>query len=89
MNKTILSMSLLIAFLIGCVTTQMASQFVVPPVKAGTNPQKWEYKCFNERSSYNIKEIEDKSNQLGKSGWEMVSAGSGEYPAICFKGALP
>ena len=99
MNKTILTMSLLITFLLGCVTTQIAMQsernFIVPPVKAGTNPQRWEYKCFHEHQS-NAATIEVKSNRLGLKGWDMVSIGGagggmldGHHVSICFKRALP
>jgi hypothetical protein len=46
----------LVAFVFGCVTEAL----VVSPVRAGTNPTRWEYKCL-----VNEFEAEMQANQLG------------------------
>jgi hypothetical protein len=44
-KNTIVTVSLvLVAFVFGCVTESL----VVPPVRAGTNPTRWKYKCIEE-----------------------------------------
>jgi hypothetical protein len=54
-------------FLIGCAVGGAASQLVVPPVRAGTNPTRWEYFVLQDPEK-----ILSQSNQLGAKGWEMV-----------------
>src|SRR5690348_6309430 len=34
-----------IVFIVGCATGGVAAQLVVPPVRAGTSPTRWEYQC--------------------------------------------
>lgn len=95
MRRIVLALSLTVAFLVGCLTATVATQLVVPPIKAGTNPQKWEYTCISNKQKGNI--IQN-SNELGNQGWEMVAAsgslenGSGlakAYLLYCFKRPLP
>jgi hypothetical protein len=81
MNKKIV-LGLLGAFLFGCVASQMTA-FVVPPARAGTAPQRWEYVCNAGRSPENITAM---ANAYGQEGWEM-SGGAG--PVLCFKRPLP
>ena len=82
-------MSLLIAFLIGCVTTQMASQYVVPPIKAEATTQKLEFHCelFSHGSIFaSTNEINKELNKLAKGGWEpALSAGGDTRTFWCFK----
>ena len=83
------SVSLGIVFLVGCAVGGAASHVVAPPVRAGTNPERWEHYCF--KGSSGISQTADK---LGAEGWEMVAgAGAGAGDGImkemvfvfCFK----
>lgn len=82
---TVLSLSG--AFILGCA----AAAFVVPPARAGMNPQKWEYKCFEEG---NEEKLNQKANEMGAQGWEMSSAAGAARTAThlellwCFKRPL-
>ena len=85
-----------ITFVIGCATGSIASQIVVPPVRAGTHPTRWEYACRKVSDQLSVT-----MSELGEEGWELVSAfpsyldhkfgGSLEAEAItfCSKRALP
>ncbi|HEY5944010.1 MAG TPA: hypothetical protein VIV40_00890 [Kofleriaceae bacterium] len=92
--------TLAIIFIIGCATGGVASQLAVPPVRAGTNPTRWEYSCVASQTG----KINEGLNQMGAQGWELVSGfvtrfegvsggglnnqGADSY-AFCFKRALP
>jgi hypothetical protein len=81
-KNTIATVSLaLVAFVFGCVTEAL----VVPPVRAGTNPTRWEYKCIDEGPG----EIEAAANKLGTQGWEISSVGGTDHHRWCFKRPLP
>ncbi len=83
MRNLILGLALSVAFIVGCLVRSL----VVPPVRAGTNPPKWEYKCFRENGAA---DIEKKSNRLGAAGFELVGAAGAHYhPYWCFKRRLP
>jgi len=58
-----------IVFLIGCATGGVASQLVVPPARAGTNPTRWEYLCSMQEEGNMTAEL----NHEGAQGWELVS----------------
>jgi hypothetical protein len=79
-KNTIATISLaLVAFVFGCVTEAL----VVPPVRAGTNPTRWEYKCFDALNP------EENANKLGAQGWELAAAEGGASGTWCFKRPLP
>jgi len=59
MNKLTIALSLICALLLGCV----ASRFLVPKVRAGTNPTKWEYFCDGAPIS---PDVQDMANKLGQ-----------------------
>ncbi len=84
MRNLILGLFLSVAFVVGCLVRPV----VVPPVRAGTNPPKWEYKCFREN---NDGSLEAKANRLGKAGFELsATARHGDgFNAWCFKRRLP
>jgi hypothetical protein len=52
-----------VGFAFGCVTEAL----VVPPVRAGTNPQRWELKCIDPLDP------EKQGNLLGAQGWELAA----------------
>ena len=80
MNKSaMMGVGLALGLAIGCA----AAPFVVPPARAGTNPQNWEYLCFQE--SYPDK-IAEKANKAGAQGWEMILSNGSLY---CLKRPLP
>lgn len=67
------------------------ANIVIPPVRAGTSPPRWEYVCFKD---HRLVSIAQKSNALGNAGFELsataVSPSSGSGTAIwCFKRRLP
>ncbi len=85
-----------IVFVIGCATGGAAAQLVVPPVRAGTSPTRWEYQCVN--ADAHTEEVTGTLNKLGAQGWELVGMGSrgsmaGGYGGVssylCAKRALP
>jgi hypothetical protein len=53
-------------------TGGVAAQLVVPPVRAGTAPTRWEYQCALVEGSYGT-EVTPTLNKLGAEGWELVS----------------
>jgi hypothetical protein len=75
-----------VVFLLGCVVGGMSSQFVAPPVRAGTNPTRWEYYCIED-----VEKLTERSDKLGAEGWEMATAaaidGGHPYFVWCFKRA--
>jgi hypothetical protein len=73
---------LALAFGIGCGAGMGASSFVVPPARAGTNPQKWEYSCFR---SVGLDQTTQKMNQMGAQGWELIVNSQDDW---CFKRPL-
>jgi hypothetical protein len=81
---------LLVVFFAGCAASA-ASQFIVPPAHAGTNPQRWEYTC---RAMVGAEGIGRIATEFGQQGWEMASAGSVDTGSVttiiwCFKRPLP
>jgi hypothetical protein len=82
-KHTIATISLaLVAFVFGCVTEAL----VVPPVRAGTNPTRWEYHCIAETGLSSTETVREDFNKLGREGWELAAADSTRF---CFKRPLP
>jgi len=79
MNKITVSALLVAAFALGCATATL----VVPPVRAGTSPTRWEYHCI---ARAHLEDLQEDSSKLGVQGWEMA-AGDGNH--WCFKRPLP
>jgi len=71
---------LFVGIMVGCVTAPL----VVPSVRAGTNPTRWEYLCFEE---WGARDVRAKANKAGSQGWEMVTT-SAHYGVWCFKRPL-
>ena len=90
-----------IVFIVGCATGGVAAQLVVPPVRAGTSPTRWEYHCLSVGTEGG--RVTSTLNQLGAEGWELASLapahadrellGPGNYDVnaytLCAKRALP
>jgi len=92
-----------VIFLVGCATGSVASQLVIPPIRAGTQPQRWEYLCA--QSSPETNKLTPALNNAGGAVWELVSTvaarleseGLGSVSTglhadsyvFCFKRALP
>jgi hypothetical protein len=79
-----------IVFVIGCATGGVAAQLVVPPVRAGTSPTRWEYHCT--RFPAEAEEVTSTLNKLGAQGWElagMTSSPEMHVHTLCAKRALP
>jgi hypothetical protein len=75
---------LLVVFFAGCAAER---RLVVPPARAGTNPQRWEYARKDGRGEW---EVNNTLNQMGQQGWELVTADPDGLAAIMFfKRPLP
>lgn len=83
-----------VVFVIGCATGSVAGRLVVPAVRAGTSPTRWEYQCTT------VPENEDETtalNKLGAEGWELTSFAPARWGnndsvreyMFCAKRALP
>jgi len=83
-------------FIVGCATGSVAGRLVVPAVRAGTSPTRWEYQCAT------VPESEDETmalNKLGAEGWELTSFAPAKWHGnaafsvneytFCAKRALP
>jgi hypothetical protein len=88
-----------VIFLLGCAAGGVAAQMVIPPIRAGTQPMRWEYLCV--QAVRGTDQLSSALNKAGAAGWELVStvashldhefAGSLDADAFvfCFKRALP
>ena len=90
--------TLALLFILGCATGGVAAQLVVPPVRAGTSPTRWEYACVS--AGTNGGRVTATANKLGAEGWELVSVAPAEWNGgtlgyttealtLCVKRALP
>jgi hypothetical protein len=78
----LMGLSLAGAFILGCMAAQ--SPLVVPPARAGSDVQRWDYHCV--RYPDNITQT---ARALGKEGWELAAgAGTASYHYWCFKRPL-
>jgi hypothetical protein len=80
---------LLAVFFLGCA----AERFIVPPARAGTSPQRWEYAC--QRATEDVTKM---ANAFGLQGWELTAAAGTAWGGAlsheetmlwCFKRPLP
>ena len=95
----VIALSLTVAFLVGCLTATIGTQLVVPPVKAGTTPQKWEQRCesWGKHIDYRISNLNEKRGwnsiltKYGVEGWEAfsISIEQRNIMMVCFKRPLP
>jgi hypothetical protein len=79
---------LLLGIIVGCAAERVLT---VPPARAGTTPQRWEYACHRANDENDATKL---ANQFGQQGWELASAAdfsSGGYGYViwCFKRPLP
>jgi hypothetical protein len=91
MNRRVVSLFLVLAFVIGCGASIVAQSFIVPPAKA-EGVQRWEYFCFAPQGMTVGKGVQDtmqKANKAGLEGWEMVNIGGAAYFMVCMKRPLP
>lgn len=92
MRQFFLGLSISIAFVAGCVASQL-TQLVVPPARAGTPAQRWEYFCQNDIGRPWKPEDMAKLNSIGKEGWELVQQLVGtqgsQGDVYCFKRPTP
>ena len=86
MKRTIAVSLFLLGLAIGCVTATVSQNVVVPKVRAGTNPTRWEYQC-NQISAPSIQDINNALNAMGDQGWEFFSQLSNSN-LLCYKRPL-
>jgi hypothetical protein len=83
MNRAKTAFALLVVFFAGCAAERL---LVVPPARAGTTPQRWEYACTRLSASNTEAEHASKANRYGAEGWEMSTLIGWD---LCFKRPLP
>jgi hypothetical protein len=71
---------LLLGIIVGCAAERVLA---VPPARAGTTPQRWEYAC--ERVNWEPQNVTRAANEFGQQGWEMSAAMNTVW---CFKRPL-
>ncbi len=62
-----------LVFVVGCATGGVAAQLVVPPVRAGTSPTRWEYQCAVIQPKGEAAAVTSALNAAGEKGWELAS----------------
>jgi hypothetical protein len=86
----------LLGMVAGCAAAAVAPRIMVPPVRAGTSPTRWEHTCTT--SSIWVMEDQQKVSaeltRFGREGWELVTSvnehrGTNSWTSFCFKRALP
>ncbi len=92
MKKMSIGSVIIIVFLLGCASSSIVSQLLVPPVKANSNPTRWEYTCAIIPDWYSKNEEKKqtamaKINEFGSQGWEMTE--TPDIHSFCFKRPLP
>jgi hypothetical protein len=93
MNQAKSAFVLLVVFFAGCAAERL---LVVPPARADTNPQRWEYACAKQDGSFDPQDdVKRIANKFGQQGWELAAAtstnigGSTTTTLWCFKRPLP
>jgi hypothetical protein len=88
MNRAKTAFALLVVFFAGCAAAELRP-LIVPPARAGTSPQRWEFTCISRGGSGNA-EFAQNASVFGAQGWEMVG-GAGDHieSTWCFKRPLP
>jgi hypothetical protein len=81
MSQTKTAFVLLVVFFAGCAASRI---LVIPPARAGTAPQHWEYFCKDVRGDDDA--VSKMANQAGQQGWEMAGVDATTW---CFKRPLP
>ncbi len=81
----------LVALLVGCGASAVASQLVIPKARAGTSPTRWEYLCLVAQPEVTNRTKSDVEtfNRAGAEGWELAAVGGVGDVAWCFKRQLP
>jgi hypothetical protein len=83
MNRAKTAFALLAVFFAGCAAERL---LVVPPARAGTSPQRWEYACGKLGTYDDPPDFAAVANKFGAQGWELSTLGGYWY---CFKRPLP
>ncbi len=86
MQKVNLSLLLLVVFLLGACAAMVAKEVVVPPARAGTEPQKWEIISIKSSGGLHGKPQREVANKYGAKGWELVCVD--QYDQFYFKRPL-
>jgi len=73
-------------FLLGCLASQVVgTHLAVPPARAQTSPQRWEYAC---EAVYEMEQIAPRLNEYGAQGWELTTLDATGGALICLKRPL-
>lgn len=77
-------------FTAGCLAGAVGPQLVIPPVRAGTNPTRWEHFCLSGVAFSNDDVLTPASkarvDAAGAEGWEMATSGQRPHDTfLCFK----
>ena len=83
MRSALGSAAMLVIFLAGTA----AASFVVPAIRAGTTPQKYEYLCVNMHpTTISSDQGKQRFAELGQQGWELATVDTVQN--YCFKRPL-
>jgi hypothetical protein len=82
MRQAKAAVMLLLGIVIGCAAERL---IVVPPARAGTSPQRWEYACRD--TPWGTEAKTQMANQFGEQGWDLAGVIVGSQ--WCFKRPLP
>ena len=86
---------------IGCVAATVAQNFVVPPVRAGANPTRWEVRCVGKDTPPIDNQYVNNAHKeggwnhflmkMGSEGWEPFEVIHENFAmnGVCFKRPLP
>ena len=94
MNRLFCAAILVMAFVVGGLTTSVAEAEEDPAAEVKSSQAKWEYKCLHFHAARDQQKMDGKFNELGGQGWELVSGvGVGNsnmtLSSWCFKRSLP
>ncbi len=91
MKKAFTAMVFLVVFLLGACLSMFAQDYIAPPVRANSNPTRWEHTCFAVRamspSDYAAKATE-LANKAGANGFEAAFTGGSDNEIVCMKRPL-
>ena len=85
MKQTKWALMILVAFFVGCATSSVVSQLLVPEVHAGTNPPRWEQLCVIETR---VDAINERAKAMGEAGWELIGVTDAGGGLACYKRPL-
>jgi len=89
MKRINLGLLFLVVFMAGCMAMMAVQPLIVPPVRANTNPAKWEYLCVQLSPAWKDSAMA-KFNEMGSQGWKLSTTyRNSNIVSHCFERQLP